>query len=307
MTHTAFHFPRVTKLTAPALPRWVTNWVGGGAVHEKKPLDGVMLESIHGDGGACVKATIDAAGAMTPVQFKNRVGSAYLQIERQLAFLGSPWVLRYWNFIPAIHQACGEWSDHYMAFNAGRYEVIERLGVPANPLGCAASAVGYDGTDLVIAALGAADRSVAVENPRQVPAVQYSPKYGPVPPSFARGSLICRGGRQWLLGSGTASVVGEDSRHPDDLNGQLEETLRNIAALINAAIRRHDITATRLESNEALSLCLDARVYLRRVADEAAVIERLRKAMVNLKGMEIVQAEICRQELMVEVEPLACL
>lgn len=305
MANSSLHSPKATPLTAPALPRWLARWIGDGADSQSQSFDGVKLESTAGEGGACVQATIGDAKAMAPEQFKNQVRGAYVRIERLLASLGRPWGWRYWNFIPDIHQPCGDCCDRYMIFNSGRYEAIERLGAPASPARCAASAVGYDGADLIIAALGAAQPPIAVENPRQVPAIQYSPKYGPMPPSFARGSLVYREGRPWLLGAGTASVVGEDSRHPDDLNGQLEETLRNIAALIHAAIGRRGATALEAGAGDALACCLEARVYLRHAADEAAVVERLRRAMVNLKEVEVVRAEICRRELLVEIEPLA--
>src|SRR5690606_37752412 len=76
-----------------------------------------------------------------------------------------------------------------------------------------------------------------VENPRQRPAYRYSQRYGPASPSFARATELTLGrrGRRALLVGGTAAVRGEDSVHEGDLDGQFEETVANLRALLVAA------------------------------------------------------------------------
>jgi len=47
--------------------------------------------------------------------------------------------------------------------------------------------------------------------------------------------------RDCLYISGTASITGHESRHPDDPAAQLEETLVNIKALIDSAATEEGI------------------------------------------------------------------
>ena len=77
-----------------------------------------------------------------------------------------------------------------------------------------------------------------VENPRQVSAYHYSRRFGAIPPCFARATLLTCGGEPLLIVGGTASVVGEESRHIGDLHGQTQETFRNLASVVAAASGR---------------------------------------------------------------------
>ncbi len=97
-----------------------------------------------------------------------------------------------------------------------------------------ASAVGIKGSDLSIHCLALEEPGTPVENPRQTPAWQYSARYGPLPPCFSRATIVDLAGRRTLLIGGTASVVGEDSRHAGQFDAQVEETLLNLEALIRA-------------------------------------------------------------------------
>src|SRR6185503_5831087 len=92
----------------------------------------------------------------------------------------------------------------------------------------AASAVGIAGPDLVIDCLASASGGAPVENPRQIAPWQYSRRYGPKPPCFARGTVTRLNDRRMLLIGGTASIVGEESRHPGDLTAQVGELLINL-------------------------------------------------------------------------------
>ena len=121
--------------------------------------------------------------------------------------------------------------DRYMVFNAGRHDAYsDQRGA----LGTA-SAVGIKGSDLSIHCLALEEPGTPVENPRQTPAWQYSARYGPLPPCFSRATIVDLAGRRTLLIGGTASVVGEDSRHAGQFDAQVEETLLNLEALIRTA------------------------------------------------------------------------
>ena len=80
-------------------------------------------------------------------------------------------------------------------------------------------------------------RASPLENPRQVPAYRYSRRYGLRPPCFARATKF----ESTLFIGGTASIIGEDSRHAAAIVAQTEETLSNLRALIAAATGFHPI------------------------------------------------------------------
>jgi chorismate lyase/3-hydroxybenzoate synthase len=130
----------------------------------------------------------------------------------------------------------------------------------------------------------------AVENPRQVSAYQYPRSHGPVSPSFSRATVLADG---TLLISGTASIVGHVSQHPNDAAAQLAETLRNLDSLIVHARQHRD------------SISADAEmlltVYIRELCNVNAVAERIRTEFPNAQTI-FVAADICRRELLLEIE-----
>jgi enamine deaminase RidA (YjgF/YER057c/UK114 family) len=140
-----------------------------------------------------------------------------------------------------------------------------------------------------------------VENPRQTPSWRYSTRYGPLPPSFSRATLIRFDERPHLLIGGTASVVGEDSRHPGDVDAQLNETLQNIASVVSAAAG-HDI-----EPDAALTHLVDVRVYVTKAGLAERVMRTISPRFPRTRTIDVVVAQICRPELLVEIEGLAAL
>jgi chorismate lyase/3-hydroxybenzoate synthase len=132
-----------------------------------------------------------------------------------------------------------------------------------------------------------------VENPRQTPSYRYSKRYGDRPPCFARATQL---GSRLFIG-GTASILGEESRHDDNLEAQMAETCRNLAALIDAAAgdaRPRPLAALR-----------SLRAHVRDQRDGPAVQDALDRLTPQLADLEIVQAPLCRRELLVEIEGVA--
>ena len=132
-----------------------------------------------------------------------------------------------------------------------------------------------------------------------MPAYRYSAQFGPRSPSFSRAVLAeAGGGRVALLISGTASIVGEASCHPGDVLAQLRETLANLRAVIDAA---HQRCTARFALPE-----LDCTVYLRDAGKLAAVrralADELGAGSRAAAGAVCVEADICRSELLVEIE-----
>ncbi len=172
--------------------------------------------------------------------------------------------------------------DRYMRFNAGRTMAFRALKdrVQVIPAG---TCVGHYGTDLVVHALWLDTPLNTVENPRQRPAWQYSNRYGPTPPAFTR-AMRTTG---LLLASGTASVIGEDSVHHDELLLQFEESLRNLRALASEA--------------RATTPWRSLQIYVRD-ADDLEAVRALACEHFGTDAERILHAPICRRELLVEIE-----
>lgn len=218
---------------------------------------------------------------------------------------GAWYVVRWWNFIPRILDPLGDVEHRYMAFNAGRHRAMERR-LAEIPRVATASGVGHFGQDLWIHGLAARAAGHAVENPRQIPAYRYSSRFGPVPPCFARATRIHAAGRPtkapWLLVGGTASVRGEDSLFPGQIERQTAETLRNLSAVVRAGFGCKDPQA---RFNDALATFHNLRVYLVDPALKSAVSNALTDHFDDEVKVEYLHADLCRPDLLVEIEGLA--
>jgi len=164
--------------------------------------------------------------------------------------------------------------------------------------------VGTWGEDLVLFCLAAEAPGTPNENPNQVPAYRYSRKFGPLPPCFARSTLVRAAGVSLLLVGGTASIRGEESMHVGHLELQAEETLRNLAALVRSAFGG-DGTDSDLECGVWLDRLRELRVYHPRLADRGQILTLIQERFRCLKRVELIRAELCRPELLVEIEGVA--
>ena len=222
---------------------------------------------------------------------------AYRDVFAALQDCGQPHVLRLWNYLPRIN-ADGGGLERYRQFNIGRQQAFMDVGRDAfegAPAACALGTAGAQAGGLAIRFLAGRVPARPVENPRQVSAYRYSKAHGPQAPTFSRAALAdAGGGRVVLFISGTASIVGEQSLHPGDVIAQTEETLRNLKAVLHAAMARCSARFTLSD--------LQSTVYLRHAADAPAVLALLAKAMPLAPAPRCMQADICRAELLVEIE-----
>jgi chorismate lyase/3-hydroxybenzoate synthase len=204
-----------------------------------------------------------------------------------------PYLIRIWNFLGAINAGEGD-AERYRRFCVGRDAAVDSMFRDPPP---AATAIGAPEPEapLSVLALCSDTPGIALENPRQTPAWQYPREYGPVPPGFSRGAVLQDAEGALLLASGTASIVGHVSRHVGDVLAQLDESLSNLAVLLEEG-RRRSGADFRPASLQAL------RVYLRDPAATAAVSDRLAAAGWPLARIAFLQGDICRRELEVEIE-----
>lgn len=220
--------------------------------------------------------------------------SAYAELLQRVRSGPQPHLLRIWNFFDGINQGEGD-AERYRAFCVGRAAAVDAAFHQPPP---AATAIGLPPGcpgGLQVVALCGSEPAIALENPRQTPAWRYPREYGPVAPGFSRGALVGKGAAAVLLASGTASIIGHVSRHPGDVEAQLEESLRNLRALL-------DEGAARCGADFALDACSALRVYLRRAEDAPRLLPRLRATFGPQTPLRLLHGEICRRELDVELE-----
>jgi chorismate lyase / 3-hydroxybenzoate synthase len=143
--------------------------------------------------------------------------------------------------------------------------------------------------------LAARAPGIAVENPRQLSAYRYPRRYGPQPPSFARAMLPPGNGLPLLL-SGTASVVGHETRHPDCVQAQLDETFANFDSLLGAAHRLRPSLPAAFGPGTRL------KAYVRDAAALAQVAADLDARLGGEVPRIVLHADICRRDLRVEID-----
>jgi chorismate lyase/3-hydroxybenzoate synthase len=226
------------------------------------------------------------------VAFQSAVSRAYVGIFDFLNETGFRVPIRFWNYLPKI---IGDENglERYRRFNIGRYDAFSaRLLLPVPPV---ASAVGGQGGSPLIYFLGARKAAKTIENPRQVSAYNYPPIYGPRSPRFSRASIAQSNGVSSLMISGTASIVGHETRHHDDPAAQIAETLENISAIIQSA------------GQEAFGPRV-GRWALKAYIRDPALLDIVRTAVDRMFGADceriFLHADMCRPELLMEIEAL---
>ena len=224
------------------------------------------------------------------IALEDAVEKSYLAIFDFLEQTGLVEPIRFWNYLTAI-TADERGVERYRRFNIGRHRAFSaRLRAPIPPV---ASGVGGHWGTSVIYFLAARDAAKPIENPRQVNAYEYPPIYGPSSPRFSRASIFSSTLTRTLFIAGTASIVGHETRHVDDLAGQITETTENLRALIRAADQEE---AWNRDDRWAL------KVYLR----DQAYREPVETALHGMFGTACeplyLRGDICRSDLLIEIE-----
>jgi len=217
--------------------------------------------------------------------------AAYQAALAQLASSKFPHLLRVWNYLDAI--TLGEADDErYRQFCVGRAAgfATHSARFPA------ATAIGRrDGRRVLqVYWLSANAAGTPLENPRQMAAWRYPRVYGPRSPSFVRAMLAPAQLSLPLMLSGTAAIIGHASQHVGDLPAQLDETMRNFSALIDAARVEQPELCAEFDHSSLL------KVYLREAQEgfEALLDRHLPAEVPRL----IVYADICRANLAIEID-----
>jgi chorismate lyase/3-hydroxybenzoate synthase len=206
------------------------------------------------------------------------------------------WPLKIWNYVPDINRGSGD-DELYRRFCLGRAEAVlinpgDRPPLPA------ATAIGAPASEhaLQVYFLAASLPGLDVENPRQVSAWRYPRQYGPKSPLFSRGTILRLNGSQQFLISGTASIVGHQTHHENQVTSQVSESLRNVSSLLDEGHRLMGDARASLDSDGIL------KVYIRNPDH----LELIRQTLDVEAPAEIpriyLQGDICRENLLTEID-----
>ena len=191
-------------------------------------------------------------------------------------------LIRVWNYFPAINDDMAG-MENYQRFCVARHALLDQhnqLGQP-NP---AATAIGTHNQQSCYVFIFSKMPGTVIENNRQVSAWEYPLHYSPKQPRFSRAMQL----GDLLMCSGTASVVGHETRHKDNLHMQFKECLKNIEVLLQASAVKTDLKAGLF------------RFYLRDTGDVDDLQQFITE--VGLNRYVILGGDICREDLLVECE-----
>jgi len=240
----------------------------------------------------CVQMEETAAGGL-----RSTAQAAFTAIFAALDHAGRMYPLRIWNYVPRINVVT-DGLERYRQFNIGRQDAFLAAGRAAFAGAPAACAIGTVDGPLAIHFLASRRAPSPVENPRQVSAYHYPLDYGPRSPTFSR-AAIAGMKHPTLFVSGTASIVGHRSLHVGDAGAQTAETFANLRTLLAAANASLGAPAFSLAR-------LAYTVYVRNARDLDVVRGELARALGEsvpaVPRVALVQADICRAELLVEIE-----
>jgi enamine deaminase RidA (YjgF/YER057c/UK114 family) len=221
--------------------------------------------------------------------------------------------VRTWFYLGAITEPESQ-NQRYMELNRARTDFYRdvkfccSLLQPNIPHGVypASTGIGMQGRGLVASCLTLQTQRddvflLPLENPQQTPAYAYHPRYSPRSPKFSRAMALVLRDYLTIWISGTASIVNSESRHAGDIERQTEQTIDNIERLISPAnLAFHGVKGSGPELQDLAKV----RVYLKRQEDFTrckAICERRFGTVPAIYAI----ADICRPELLVEIEGVA--
>lgn len=230
------------------------------------------------------------------VDFRALTLAAYRRLLGTVRDSGFSHLARTWNYFPGINAGGGD-GERYKLFVKGRAVAFDEFGYTRKLLP-AATAIGTGvGTPFTVSVLATRDACTMIDNPRQISPCDYPAQYGSTSPTFSRAVMLCGASGNRVLISGTASIVGHESRHLDDPVAQLQETLSNLEELVRHAART---TGGDAAEGPAKNACW--RAYLGPAALDHGLDQVLRQRFASDSKLFMLRGDVCRRELQVEIE-----
>ncbi len=225
---------------------------------------------------------------------------AYTQVFAVLEKVGFPHLIRMWHYVPRLNE-----SDHgrtrYQLFCRGRNQALGfTQNVNAHEKRCATTVIGTDAEYPTMFFIATRNPGVALENAYQTKAWEYPQININERPLFARATWSPS--LSSLFISGTASIVGAESKHIDSPVEQVRQIFSN---LDNLLVQGMQIAGREIKK----FTCLKA--YVQPSAEPQAIQQEI-KACLQTRRMTaeanlMFWGEVCRKELAVEIEAMCIL
>lgn len=223
-------------------------------------------------------------------------------------------IIRQWNYIEKIIEVKYDGnclSQNYQVFNDVRAIFY---GIDSWPLGYpAATGIGvfYGGViiDFIAADYEKGAQIASIKNPKQVDAHQYSEEVligGAIsscdkkaPPKFERGKLVRIGSGANILVSGTAAIIGQDTTVNNNVGDQTQTTIENIMELVSKSNINNNVHGINIDQMKFIQV----RAYVK-FAKDIPIVRELCQKEFHEAPIVFVEADICRGELLVEIEAI---
>lgn len=246
------------------------------------------------------------------VYASTQAGFSKLSEELRRAGSGFEDVVRTWLYLGGITEPDGA-TQRYMELNRARadyYAPIKFGGSWAKALSSspypASTGIGMSGRAVILTCLALqSDRNDIpirpLENPQQTPAYDYSQGYSPKSPKFSRAMALQVGKCLTTWVSGTASIVKSESCHSGDIGKQTNQTIDNIEHLIST---RNLVAHGFEKAKSGIESMAKLRVYIKRPQDYKACRAICEERLPDVPILYSI-ADVCRPELLVEIEGVA--
>jgi len=216
-------------------------------------------------------------------------------------------LLHTWYYIPKIIGYSNQ-KERYQIFNKYRRQIFAKQSSPNRPVAFfpASTGIGCDNVCLKTSAIAFRSNSSVsahtMENEHQVPAHEYPQQVSVEAPLFSRGICLLSKKSAIIFVSGTASIIAAKTVYENDIAGQVHQTIKNIHGLLLQNAMKHGL-ASPVKIEESIQYAI---VYIKREADYPVVKDICRKFFGNIPIL-FVKADICRSNLLVEIECICCM
>jgi enamine deaminase RidA (YjgF/YER057c/UK114 family) len=267
------------RLMNPACGQATETWMLGKGIYSRQGDFHLVEAGCYAVGAASLSVNADTLSAATQRLYRQLLDE-YPQRS----------IYRIWHFVPDINETAPGQLENYRSFCHGRCQAFDQYAEDERHTKTpAASAVGTPGDHLTIVYLAGDPPVSHIENPRQTPACRYPAIYGPRPPVFSRATSVKDKNLPTLFISGTASILASETIG-DTIEEQLSITLENLAIITAQATEAHPGKRR-------------VRTYLRHAPDYGYVKAELEKRYLSPQDeATYIVADICRKELLVEIE-----
>jgi len=210
-----------------------------------------------------------------------------------------PHIFRLWNYLPYINDF-SQGTERYKLFCHGRASSFQNNSTEL--IYPSATGVGTWGNCVNIYFISTINNiHKNIENPKQTPAYRYPSVNGLKAPSFSRGtySEYSQDANSFYI-SGTASILGHQTAFEGDIKKQCETTIANIDSLISKV----NLLSYGINQEYNLKDLDCIKVYIKNNADFEVVKSICEDAFSLSKSIVYLNTDICRKNLLVEIEGL---